>query len=546
MERPRSFIVIFALVAILWGMTFVPFEVKAGDLNTLAEQAQPEEEPPPRITTLIVDAVEYEWWLLRWADNSIVCQVIVEHEGQPTNDEILQDCGQVVYTEWQQTPACMLAPENQGDVSLCTGLYFMFVNSRAVQNTIEVELPPPSVEVSLSGCNPSFPENRCPVIPNLLLTGIEPLPNERIIEVHAVINGIEYICYDSICDVPLDVTTNVGIGVQFWAVSSFGDISEQFTAQVRVIESGITASSGYYVDVLSSQWSGRDLATCAQTWEAFPPVGGPPLWLVTPETPELLASDTPYYFLAGRLIAQGLVNASQCPGGGLLPNGYADECGLEKALPAVLEWQNQFDTRIIEVARETGVPAQLMKNLFAQESQFWPGMFNSEHLGLGHITPKGVEVVLLWNQSFYQQFCPLVLDASVCSSGYAQLDPDYQSILRGALASRARTDCLDCPAGIDLTSANASIDLFAQTLLANCEQVAQEVFNASKNTPGDVAGYEDLWKFTLANYHAGPGCLSYALYTSWSRNRSLDWETVSQNFTPVCQGVVFYVDQIAR
>lgn len=545
MERPRRFIGIFVLAAILWGMTSVP-RVSAGELSYLAEQAQPEDEPMPRTTTLIVDTVEYEWWLLRWSDNTIVCQVIVEHEGMPTNDEILQDCGQNVYAEWQSTTACTFTPDEMGNVPLCPGLYFMFINSGAVQKSIEVELPPPSVEVSLSGCNPSFPENRCSVIPNLLLTGIEPLPNERIIEIHAIVNGIEYICYDSICEVPLDVTPISGQEIQFWAISSFGDSSEQFTAQVRIIESGVSASPGYYVDVLSSQWRGRDIATCAQTWGAFPPVGGPPLWLTTPEVPELLASDIPYYFLAGRLIAQGLVDANQCPGGGLLPNGYADECGLEKALPAVLEWQNQFDTRIIEVARETGVPAQLLKNLFAQESQFWPGVFNSEHLGLGHITPKGVEVVLLWNQSFFQQFCPLVLDEGVCSNGYAQLDPAYQSILRGALASKARTDCLDCPAGIDLTSANASIDLFAQTLLANCDQVAQEVFNATKSTPGAVSEYEDLWKFTLANYHAGPGCLSYALYTSWNRGRILDWEAVSQNFTPVCQGVVFYVDQIAK
>jgi hypothetical protein len=47
-----------------------------------------------------------------------------------------------------------------------------------------------------------------------------------------------------------------------------------------------------------------------------------------------------------------------------------------------LEWQNQFDERIMEVALETGVPAQLMKNLFAKESQFWPGVFQKpEHMG---------------------------------------------------------------------------------------------------------------------------------------------------------------------
>ncbi len=63
------------------------------------------------------------------------------------------------------------------------------------------------------------------------------------------------------------------------------------------------------------------------------------------------------------------------PDGGMLPNGYADVCGLEKARPIVADWQNQFDQQIIDVGKATGVPGQLMKNLFAQESQFWPGMY---------------------------------------------------------------------------------------------------------------------------------------------------------------------------
>ena len=58
-------------------------------------------------------------------------------------------------------------------------------------------------------------------------------------------------------------------------------------------------------------------------------MGGPPPWLTTPEIPELLATDDPYYYLAGRLIAQNQVNASECENGGLLPNGYANACGLE-------------------------------------------------------------------------------------------------------------------------------------------------------------------------------------------------------------------------
>jgi hypothetical protein len=337
--------------------------------------------------------------------------------------------------------------------------------------------------------------------------------------------------------------------LEFWADSSFGDSSQRFTGLIRVIDTGVSPApggGGWYVDVLSSQWRGRRLSSCSQTWQAFPPIGGPPAWLSTPDIPELLATEEPYAFLAGRLISAGLVEAGGCPNNGVLANGYADACGLEKALPQVLEWQNQFDARIIEVARETGIPAQLLKNLIAQESQFWPGMFNSDHLGLGHLTEQGVEPLLLWNPSFFDQFCRLVLEESACERGYLYLEETERALLRGALASQAKADCTTCPTGIDLANANLNIGLLAQTLLANCEQVAQVVFNATDAIPGEVSGYEDLWRFTLANYHAGPGCLSYALYSAADLGDPLEWEGITQYFTPVCQGVESYVNQISK
>lgn len=533
MLRAGKLVIVWFLIAALWG---------TGAVRTVQAQQGDGQETRPRTTTLTVDSIQYEWWLMRWETNYLVCQVLIDHDGVPTASDILRNCGTNIYNEWRATPACL----DPSIPASCTGLYLYFVSTAPIQKTIEVELPPPSVEVSLTGCVPSVPENLCPQIPNLLLTGVEPLPNEQITAIHYLLGGLQYTCLGSTCEIPLYPTPLEGILVEFWADSSFGDSTEHFTAQVRVIDSGVAATPGWYVDVLSSQWRGRELLSCADTWQSFPPVGGPPLWLTTPEIPALLASTEPYYFLAGRLISQGVVDASGCPDGGLLPNGYADTCGLEKAMPVVQEWQNQFDTRMIEVANTTGVPAQLMKNLFAQESQFWPGRFNSEHLGLGHMTDNGAEVLLLWNPSFFNQFCPLVLDGSVCAKGYIHLTPEQQALLRGALASKARTDCSECPAGIDLTSANISIDLFAQTLLANCNQVAQEVYNATKKTPGVVSNYEDLWKFTVANYHAGPGCLSYALYTTNSRGLPLTWANVSENFTPVCQGVVDYVSQIAK
>jgi hypothetical protein len=167
--------------------------------------------------------------------------------------------------------------------------------------------------------------------------------------------------------------------------------------------------------------------------------------------------------------------------------------------------------------------------------------------GLGQITDKGADTLLLWNPTVYEQICPLVLAEDTCAQGYLNLPVDSQAMLRGALAAEARTDCPECSQGVNLTIANFSVSLFANTLIASCEQVAQIVYNATGEFAGTVGSYEDLWRFTLANYHAGPGCLSYAVYAAWASNgRELLWDEVSGQFTEACLSVIPYVDKIAR
>ena len=514
--------------------------VQGIDLAQAADNAEGEE-TPLRQTSIVINVTNYEWWLLRWSNSQLVCRIFIDHEGLPTLNDIYYDCSESVYDAWVATKPCDSSlPE------LCSGLYLFYVGSAPSQSEILIDLPPAEVFVSLTGCSPTYPDNFCSTIPSLTFTAKEPLPNETITAVHVNVNGLLYDCPGEVCEVQLRSTPLYGVPVEFWADSSFGDSSPHFTAQVRIIDSGVSAGgSGWYVDILSSQWVGAPVASCAQIWQAFPPIGGPPDWLTTPETPALLETDISYNYLAGRLIAQGLVNTSSCPGNGLLPNGYADACGLELAMPLVQEWQNQFDLRIIEVANASGVPGQLIKNLFAQESQFWPGAFKDpKEFGLGQLTDNGAETILLWNSTFFSQFCPLVLDAKACQKGYIYLSAEHQAILRGALAIQAKADCEGCTAGIDLSNANFSIKLFADTLLANCEQVAQVVYNATGQIPGETSNYEDLWRFTVANYHVGPGCLSYAMYTAWSAGAEMDWEHVSTYLTDACQSVIPYVEKV--
>jgi hypothetical protein len=298
--------------------------------------------------------------------------------------------------------------------------------------------------------------------------------------------------------------------------------------------------------VLSDQWAGVPIASCVQTWGTLPPIGGPPAWLSTPPNVEELNTDLPYTYLASQLIKQGAVDASSCPNGGLEPDETASQCGIEVARDEVTTWQNQFDEIILNVARDTGVPAHLLKNMFAIESQFWPGASNKTDIGLGQLTPEGADTTLMWNPPFFKQFCPLVMDSAECSKGYLGLTDEQQDYVRLALFDAVNANCENCPLGIDLDKANFSIGVFAHTLLANCEQAGQLVENVTGGEAGKAATYEDLWKFTMVNYNAGPGCLGDALDVASGDEDGLTWENVASHLTPTCPAAVNYVEQVSK
>ncbi len=508
---------------------------------------------PKRITTIDMDYTLYRWWLLSWETNTVVCDVLADHEGLPTGAEVYFHCGKDIYEDWMATDACSISTSDQKQD--CEGLYLHLAGSTREQKQVKIELPMPQVWVSITGCDPQGPGNSCTSQPGLLFTAEEPLPNEQIISVNGVIFDQPFTCPGGQCILPLPATGTQGTTVTFWADSSYGDSSPLYTARVRVIPWGdFMAPEGekvdeplWYVDVLSAQWRGKAPASCADIWEVFPDVGGPSAWLTSPDTVEGLQSSVSYYYLAAQLIRNGLVDASHCPGGGFSTNTTANECGVETAAPVMTEWQNRFNSEILNVSQDTGVPAQLMKNIFSRESQFWPGIYDTlEEAGLGQMTVKGADTVLLWNPTFFQQFCPLVLDQSFCAQGFRKLEPQYQSMLRGALVTHVNATCLNCPVGINLTQANFSINVFAETLRGNCQQVAQMVENTTKQKAGYVSTYDDLWRMTLANYNAGPGCLGKAVEEAWFSGRPLVWDEISPLLDPACQGAVNYVEDISR
>jgi hypothetical protein len=493
---------------------------------------------PDRFTAVKVPYTLYEWWLTTWHHNNVVCQIFIDREGLPSDYDIYSACGETLYNAWKDTPVCESDKERD-----CEGYYLQLVDEAPAEREIGLALPPPVVWVSVMDCAPNPETGACPTQPMLRLTGDEPLPNESILRIEGLVDGGPFTCDGDSCEFTLYPTSNDGSVIDFWTYSTYGDTSEKFEARVRVAQEGET----WYVDVLSSQWVGTPTASCAETWAAFPPVGGPPDWLDTPDTSEGLASNIPYAYLAGNLIAQGVVEVNACDDSGVLPGGAASPCGLETARDAVTVWQNQFDTLIFDVAQQSGVPAQLLKNIFSQESQFWPGVFrDGEDVGLGQLTDNGADTTLLWNPDFYAQFCPLMLSEKTCATPYAGLSEEHQATLRGALVRSVDATCADCPLGLDLSKAHFSVNVFAETLLANCEQTGRIVRNVIHDAPGKSVSYEDMWRFTLVNYNAGPGCLSDAVQQTYNLRQPLEWGNVAKQLSLSCPSVLKYVSDLSH
>lgn len=519
----------------------------------LAYQGEPPAEPQ-RKAILTIDIDLYEWWLTKYASNAIECRILVEHEGLPTSKEIYQACGPDIHEDWFDTQPCNMDDPEQG-YEQCQGLYLYLAGQGRGQKQIEVELPAPEVILTVTGCTLEPPYNRCDSAPRLLINALEPLPNEMIIRVQGTIGAETFSCRGDTCSLPLPPTGSQGLPLEFWADSSFGDSSAHYTALLRVIPWGdFMAPEGrrqegklWYVDILSSQWRGPRMASCASTWESLPDLGGPPAWLTTPKDSSGLQSAISYYYLAGMLIQNNKVDAGGCPNNGLQADLTATTCGVEAAKPQVTEWQNRFDEEIIQVSRDSGVPGQLLKNIFGRESQLWPGIYYSyKEAGLGQMTELGADTVLLWNPSFYEQFCPLILSKESCALGFGNMQSIEQDLLRGALVRHVNATCPSCPEGIDLSQVNFSVRVFAEGLAANCEQVGQIIRNSTLRSPGQVSSFADLWRFTLVNYNAGSGCLAKAINEAWNYGERLTWENVSSRLPDACRGAIRYVEDISK
>ena len=358
--------------------------------------------------------------------------------------------------------------------------------------------------------------------------------------IRGFINSDEFICTQSPCAVFLESSSRL----VFRAYAATGEVSDEVIATVSVVqvEGGfvvtIDAVSQFtpFTDSCSVFWGVKDQENA--TWDNFV------------QFPFELNTDKTLHYLAAKLIVNGVVDVSACTDGGVSAGlDWPTGCGLEKARPAMIAWQNQFDDYIWLASRDHGIPPKILKTLIDYESQFWPGnsRFFLDEYGLAQVNQLGIDVLLRRDPTYYQRVCPTVLSGLDCLRPYSSLEPGQQALIRGAVISSSMdATCPTCQYGVDLDKAKQSIDLIARLLQANCQQMDAILRQAVEPDPdadaatataavatiaaGGSAGttYEDLWRFTLATYHSGSRCFQDAYVALRRAGGPVNWDALEE------------------
>ncbi|MFZ1042703.1 MAG: hypothetical protein WCA79_12070 [Anaerolineales bacterium] len=155
-------------------------------------QATAEKDAPPgphRATTITANYTAYTWWMASWNKNQVVCSIVIDHDGQPTVGEVYANCDPTVYHAWKKQRPCVGTGVPHSE---CAGYYVYLVKTEQAQKQVAMTLPPPEVWLSLEGCESVLRSgtNICETVPQLVLKGEEPLPNEHIVKVEGTLDGL--------------------------------------------------------------------------------------------------------------------------------------------------------------------------------------------------------------------------------------------------------------------------------------------------------------------------------------------------------------------
>jgi hypothetical protein len=488
-----------------------------------------------RYKTVEIKTTQYVWELVSLRDGRVICQAIMDDRPtRPTVEETVNICEKEIFPA-EPTPTPLASPTASGtpapvnpaptqatfDLSqFLKTVYWRFVETRELVRTVKVPLP----EIIVNLTAPSGPMDELYVT----ISAYEPVVGERITTIYGMLNGWEFTCPGNRCN----VSVSGDALIEFWAASSFGDESKHVQATLRQLPS---EQGGKRVEITSIGPIPSYFDSCAAAWGS--PIPEIPDWAKFPATPDDLNTAKPYQFLAGKLIAARVVDASSCPSGGLSLDGAPNACGLEKASGAVIDWQNQFDITIWDTGRSLGVPPRMVKAVIGQESQFWPG--NSRNIlneyGLAQLSQSGADVVLRWDNDLFRSVCSgLLYD---CSLVYGRMPAWLQATLRGGLMQQVDVECPTCAYGLDINKTHDTVGIVGRTLRANCRQVKFMMDNRKLKST-----YEDLWRLTLVSYHSGYQCLADALNYVAYNGQVADWYNVTTYMG--CYGAKAYADEV--
>lgn len=255
-----------------------------------------------------------------------------------------------------------------------------------------------------------------------------------------------------------------------------------------------------------------------------------------------LATSNRYDLLVGHLLKTGLVNGASCPAGGLNSDGSPNGCGLDLAQESATAWQNRYDAAILADANDKGLPPYVLKAVIAVESQFWPAPdWIKGEIGLGQMTSNGADLALAYRPAFYQQICRQALGEEACQKSYIELPPSSKYMLQGLVLRSIDATCPTCQGGIDPGRGNQAVGVLSETLAASCTQAARVFRMGTGKIPTEKLSYEDFWRFVLADYHSGAGCLYQALRITGDPST---WTAISTNLTGYCTTGREYVRRI--
>ena len=484
------------------------------------------------------DKVQTIWQLAYWSNYDTACTILLDEDRTPTNEEIQRACGDALYQTWLTTPLCENTYGSDPSKAACTGVFLRRVGQQTVVDSYEAalaELQQKNLsqirfDVTNINCDPG---ELCVDKPQILLIAHGPENDSMIRTVHIRIGTFEGACDGNACQMKLPASDEAGAWLEYWAMDSDGNQSNHFWIKFRAVPLQNGGQTVYRYDVLGDAFPDEG-AYGSDVWYIFPAVGTEmdPLLEKVP-TAEYLVTKHKLRLLAAKLINFGKADTSMCQNYGLNLDGTPNGCGEEQTALAVYEYQNRYDLLIYDAAKRQKVPARLVKGLIAQESQFWPGSSDNPYeYGLGCITESGTDMLLRWNSAYYLKICtnayPLNRDS--CYSGFSGLDEKKQIALRGVVISKVGTD--------------EEIEMLAAAIRGSVYQVNQIVANATGETASAVSTYEDMWKFTIANYYSGSGCLYNAMTQVNSYGMKLTWENVRRYMTGKCALADQYVDRV--